>query len=345
MPRLDPASALARALDADRAAYNGRFLLARRGGARVDPAAFAGVLAEDLAPAAEAVAAVAPERVGPVVAALYDIALDLLARDHLGPNARQAAVVAAWRRLLPRLPRLLAGDPGGVAGAVTNAVHALATTRGADPGAWIDRMGALGPAAGDLDAFRDAGVIVAWQCGLAPLREAALGVAERLPPALAAGALGIPPAAPSRLAEVIARLRRDPWWSPAVPPVQGGGALRVAAAVGGFTGFGGPFLSPPKVLASRGALYVFDRAFVWRLHADCFGAVFLRHGAAAALPRRDEVRGFAVDRAGLVTLGERRATFPELAEATTFAFDGTTGAVAVPHSYLVSLIVPDGDPA
>ena len=83
-------------------------------------------------------------------------------------------------------------------------------------------------------------------------------------------------------------------------------ALRVAAAVGGFKGFGGPFLSPPAVLASGGALYAFDRAFLWRLHADCFGAVFLRQGPASSLPAREEVGGFAVDRAGQVTLGDAR---------------------------------------
>lgn len=346
MPRLDPASALARALDADRAAYNGRFLVARQAGAPVDPAAFADVLAEDVAPAVDAVHAVAPEWVPPVVSALYDVALGLLARDHLGPKARHPAVVEAWRRLLPVLPRPLAADPGAVAGSVTNAVHTLAATQGADPRTWVDRMAALGPEIVDVAALRDAGAIVAWECGLAPLRQAALDAAGRITPALAARALGVPARSPLPLPEVIARFRRDPWWSPAVPPVSGGGrTVRVKATVGGFKGFGGPFLSPPGVLASGGALYAFDRAFVWRLHADCFGAVFVRQGPASSRPQREEVEGFAIDRAGHVLLGGSRAVFPELSEPAAHAFDGTTAAVATPYSYLISLVAPAGDGA
>lgn len=342
MPKLEPASALAHALEADRAAYNARFLLARRGGASVDTAAFAAVLADDVAPAVEAVAAVEPNRVAAVVASLYEIALDLLGRDYLGPQARYPDIVAAWRRLLPVLPRLLAAAPAAVAGTVTNAVRSLAALPGASPDRWIGRMAALGPEIADVAGLRDAGAIVAWQCGLAPLRQAALGIAARLPPAAAAPALGIPAGSTQPVAKALDRLQRDPWWAPGTAAGAGAGAqaLRIVATVGGFKGFGGPFLSPPQILASHGAFYAFDREFVWRLHADRFGAVFLRHGPAAALPQQDEAKGFAVDRTGQVSLGGRRAVFPELAEPTTSAFDGTTGAVAVPYSHMISLIAP-----
>lgn len=275
--------------------------------------------------------------------ALYGTVLDLYARGFLGPETRHPVIGAAWRRLLPAVPRLVAAEPASIAGAVTNAVHALAIVPGSRPASWIERMVVLGPLCADLAIFRDAGAVVAWQCGMAHLRPAALDAAARLPVAIAAPSLGLPVTDAAGIAAVLARLRDDSWLEPgaAVRPAGGPRELRVVARAGAFRGFGGPFIEPPTVRSSSGgALYASDRDAAWRLHADRFGTVFRRVGPAKiALPPGDPA-AVRVDRNGKVAFAGIEGVFPELAEATSTASDGRTAAVTVRSSHAVILVAP-----
>ena len=50
------------------------------------------------------------------------------------------------------------------------------------------------------------------------------------------------------------------------------------AVIGGFRGFGGPFVSPPEVVQAEGGIFAFDSEYCHELHADCFGATLKRYG-------------------------------------------------------------------
>lgn len=339
MPVLDPASPLARVLAADRARYNALVAAARGGGATVDPGDFAALLADTLAPIADAVHAAAPERLAAAVSAIYPIALDLLGRRVLGPESRHPEVGEGWRRLLPALPRLVAAAPAETAGAVTNALHALSGVPGARPEAWIERMAAVGPPCADLPALRDAGAVVAWQSGLAHLRVSALAAAGRLPASVASAALGLGEVSDEAVPAAVERLREDPWLDPAGAFREAANprSLRIVARAGAFRGFGGPFLAPPTVRSSGGALYASDRDGTWRLHADRFGAVFQRVAGQEVPPPqgRDAVR---VDAVGKVRFAGSEDLFPELADPTSCAAIGVTAAVTVLRSHVVTLL-------
>ena len=332
---------LARALEGGRRRYNTRFERARHELPRLDPARFAAHLATTLAPVIEAVDRARPDRTAAVVNALYDLSLDLVGRDLLGPAARFPAVDAGWRRLLPAVPDLLVADAHSVAGAATNALHRIAAVPGARPGEWADRMASLGEACRTPEDFLAAGPVAAWRAGMPHYRKGALAICRRLPPALAAAALGLPGVpAPDDFASLLDRLAADPWLDPAA--AAGGGTppreLRVVGRVGAFRGFGGPFLRPPRVALDGGRIIASDGEGAWTLHADRFGSVLLRT-ADAAVPAPGLPAPFALDeRTGRVRLGDRVVPVPELARPASAASDGVTLAATTGRSHAIVLV-------
>jgi hypothetical protein len=326
--------ALAAALEAGRPRFNALFARARHEARALDAGAFADHLRARVAPAADAVAAVRPERVAAVVDVLFEFSLDLVARDLL---TRTPALADGWERLLTGLPGHLAAAPRPFAGSLTNALCYLAQTPGARPAEWVEAVLRAGALAADVPALLEAGKVCAWRAGLAHFRAGALEACRGLPPSLARAALGLPPGE-GPLDNVLDRLRADPWLSPAAavgagPPDR---TVRLVRTAGGFRGFAGPFLRPPTVAYGDGHFVASDGERSWLLSADYFGATL--HPTPAAPPADTPARGFSVDRKGKVTCGKEGRAFPELEGASSQAGDGTTLAVTVPLSHLVFLV-------
>src|SRR5262249_16334423 len=136
-------------------------------------------------PVIDAMAAAVPHQVEAVADVLYELSLDLVGKELLGPKARYPVLPERWRLLFTRLPAHLSAAPRLFAGSVTNALYNLAVTPGARPREWIDSLLMLGPICPDPAALLAAGQAAAWRCGLAHLRGGALATCTRLAPAAA----------------------------------------------------------------------------------------------------------------------------------------------------------------
>ncbi|MBF0530050.1 MAG: hypothetical protein HQK55_12430, partial [Deltaproteobacteria bacterium] len=190
-----------------------------------------------------------------------------------------------------------------------------------------------------LEDFLKVGQVAAWRCGLAHFRAGALEIWRDLPEPLARLALGFKPDAEALAKSDLAAALADPWRSLKQLGRLPERKLRLVARVGGFRGFGGPFISPPEVTCARTVIYAFDREFCYSLHADWFGSAVERFGSD--LPEGVENRplGFSLDQKnGMVTKDGQQAIFPELAGASSFAATDHTLAVTVPRSHFVYLI-------
>lgn len=336
-------------LESRRESFNARFMGARRELPKLDGAAVLEFLRVSMPPIAEAVHAVAPDELGVVCERLFEVALPLIGKDLLGPNARSPAVVLAWEEILPALPRLLAADPERLARATSNAMFSLESQAGARPEFWATELLALAERAGSVAELLEAGKVLGWRAGLAQYRRSALELAGRLPAPLAARALGLNDE--SRLAYALERLSADPWADPNRPSQA---EPSVQARTGGFRGLGGPFLAPPRVAMADGGLVATDGESTFTLHADRFGAAFL--SSMAPFPQQPEAgagkglwerlskalsgsgAGFQAD--GTLTREGASKRFPELAGASSSAFDGRTWAVTLPLSHHVWLLAP-----
>jgi len=122
-----------------------------------------------------------------------------------------------------------------------------------------------GLAAGLAD--RDAGAIAGWRAGVLDLRDDALGRAREIGNA-AAPALGLEGGVADSVAEFIAQQQRDAFFWPDA------GVGSDVAAIGGFSGLGGIWLSPPtaaKAVAPT-SFAITTGELDWLVQADVFGA-------------------------------------------------------------------------
>ncbi len=329
------------ALRADRESLNRRFALRQQAGARIDETAFQGHLRTTVNDLVQSVAATQPERVRAVAGSLFDVSLDLFAAGLLGAQVKHSHVIAAWHEVLPRATRLLARDPAGIAGCLSNAVDFLAAQSGSRPREWIQSMCNLSPHCDSVQQWLDVGKIAAWRAGLVQFRSAALGLARRLPPKLAARSIGFPDDVTElTLHDRLDRLEADRWMFPnSAETAEAGRFLRIVCTTGGFRGFGGPCVRPPIVVAKDGELLVSDGTASWQLLADVFGTLWHR---VSSFPAKNASSAgssnAAIDSRGLVDWNGLKQPFTELAEPSSFACDGQTLAVTLPTSHLVFLV-------
>lgn len=326
-------AAFASALSARRSDYNAQFLAARRAAPELTEEAFFAFLQGSVDPLVAAVAAHDHTAVAEVVDEAYALGLSLLAQRLAGPRAYYAAIDAAFRGLFPQLVRFVAAAPGLVLPRLCNALHQLATTPGARPDAWCSNVARLAPQVKDVTELLTVGQVCAWQCGLSHYRVGALGVCRALPEPLALAALGAAPG--SELARVLARLERDPWFLPSAPAL----GFRVVGRIGGFRGFGGAFLAPPRVLRVGEQLLVCCADEAWLLTLDAFGCTLHRAqpaeltGAVSDLQRQEvAVHADRVEHRG------RSAPLLDTGAPRSVVSNHTTLLIATQHSYAVTVV-------
>jgi hypothetical protein len=334
---LAPEAPLAAALRRGREGFNARAAAALRQGRRVDPAALLAHLAAAVAPVVAAVEKVDPARVDAVAQALFELSLDLVGRDVLGPTSRHPRAVEAWRDLFPKLAARLADDPLRVAGALTNAACNLGVEPGARAGEWLAALGEAGPRCASCDELLGLGQVLAWRSGMAHYRASALEVWETLPEPLAREALGL--ARGADLSRESLRMHlADPFRRPGSPEVPA--RLAVVATIGGFRGFGGPFLTPPRAFVLDGQVWAADAERAFTLHADCFGQTLQR---SAHVPADDRHMGDAsVEADGAVSWAGLTAELGALQGAGGFAASATVLAVTLPRSHHIRVVAKVG---
>jgi len=328
-------------LESNRARFNAKFAEARHFKPKLSPEAFKHHLQFTLAPIVEAVHQHDADTANAVADALYDLSLDLVGQELLGPDSRYPLLVEGWQTLLPRVPRFIIEAPRAFVGAVTNALYNLSTTRGARPREWLDIMHRAAGLCQEAALFLKVGQIAAWRAGLAHYRPEALALATQLAstsPVLARLALNLP-TANTKTAPLITvllnRLNADPWYRPDAPPTAP--RLTIVARVGAFRGFGGLFVAPPLVFPADEHFIVTDGQGSWLLTADCFGATW--HRTTAQPVETKQGAPFAINRKGEVSVNSKPTThFPELADASSSAANPTTLAVTTALSHAVYLV-------
>lgn len=281
---------LARELAAGRPRFNAAVAAARRARTGFDVEALAAALRDRLGPLAAAVERVAPDRTATVVDAGFALTIALV--DTSLSGERRALVDRAWAELAVPLAAVVAERPDAVLALVTNAVLTLAGAPGARVGEWIGRMAGLAPSA-TADTLAAAGQVAAWRAGMAHYRASALAAADGLPEPLALAALG----AAGSWAEVRAQLAADRWWTP--------DGVAAPIRIGGFTGLGGPFASPPELRAGTDGFVVRAGGRTGLIVADAFGATL--HPASAEEFDRAAPAAPAARAAGLPVEGLRSA--------------------------------------
>ena len=317
-------NAFAAVLKAAREDFNAQFRQAQHTYPALDATAFSEFLHHAADPLVSAVASVRPDAVVDTARAAYEFALTLVGRQLAGSRAREPWVAKVWRSVLCAAAPLVARDPWRLISAVSNATLNLAATPGVRTTDWITGLQAVAPRAEHAETLLALGKILAWRCGMAHFRQAALAAAAQLPPALTLAAVGVTDTLD--WAAERERLAANPWHVPGqVSPLKG-----LVTKAGRFRGFGGLFVTPPCVGVIKGQIIVQSGGEAWQLHADAFGATFLR------LSSRDDYPLLLTNTA-TTTLPADIALPAWLGNPTSMAVTRSTAAVtgATTHSVLL----------
>lgn len=325
--------AFASVLSARRAEYNAQFLAARRASPELDEAAFKEFLTRSVDPLVAAVAAHDSTALMELVDVAYGVGLELLAQRLAGPRAHYRFIDTAFEQLFPGLVRFVAQAPGVVLPRLCNALHQLATTPGARPSDWCSALLRLATRCESVGVLLDVGQVCAWLCGLAHYRVGALRLCRSLPEPLALAALGAP--AGAGIAEVVHRLEQDPWFVPSAPQL----GFRVVGRIGGFRGFGGAFVAPPRAVRLDQELFVWSGEDVWLLVLDAFGCTLHRARAEelAGASFDVQVPGVAVD-ARHVEFRGRSLPLLDTGAPRSVVGNASTVLLTTEHSYAVTIV-------
>lgn len=223
--------------------------------------------------------------------ALLTAATDLAARGRWRTGTAERTTVL---EVVPRAAALVRARPDVVVPLLV--ASARTVERSADRTVLAGLLAAA-PPTDDVDELRATVLVATWRAGAVRFRSAALAAAARLPAPLAVAALGLDPGTPP--GDVLDAHTTDPWWWPGREQAPG-----VVRRVGGFRGFGGPWLAVPQV--SSGApwgCHVRADGECWAVLADLHGSAVVRidstdvHERAAAprlpVPWDDEVTGWS----------------------------------------------------
>ena len=331
---------LAAVLRSGRSEFNRQFAEARRVHPNLDGAGFAEFLRGVVDPFIREIARVRSDAVTDAVMVAYEIALELAGQKLVGTGARSPLIEQGWQRVLVAVAGLAAASPARVLGAVSNALHNLASIPGARGEEWIEALERLGPKCPDVDALLRLGQVLAWKAGLAHFRAGAITAADALPTSIALAALGAPQE--TSWPELRERLLGDPWFDPAEPKAERKGQasrFRVMAQAGAFRGFGGLFVAPPRVARAGDQFLVSSGEECWLLTADLFGATFHRanspDGGASQHPQWPA--NLCVDGDKLLWRNER-FQIPSLGKYISAAANETTLALTSELTHSVVLI-------
>ncbi|WP_076994552.1 hypothetical protein [Actinosynnema sp. ALI-1.44] len=294
-----------KALAAHRDRYNAQFRLARHRSKNLDANAFLEHLRVFVSPIVNAAGGDPIE----VTDALMDLSL-----------ATHGRLPVSLHRVLLNQARFVGMDPARVSVALANALHHLESEPGTTTHKWITYLEYYSRSLETVESLLDLGVVLAWVCGLAALRESALDVASRLAPGTLRG---------FTFTDDVDQLRADPWWSPT------NRGLRIVRKLGAFRGFGGTFTRPPTVFLHEGRLHATDGAHTWRVHADAYGGALRR--ADNATPQH-QAPTLTLSRDGAVSCNGESRVFRQLAGATSWTSWSNTLAVTTPWTHSIMFV-------
>lgn len=323
--------------------FNARFAYARRLNRRLTPEAFMDHLVSVVAPIVNKAAEKEKADLDELGRVLYDLSLELFAQGCFGETRRYPLVAFAWEKLLPAIAHLVAEDPRRLVTAISNALCNLSAEKGAGELEWLKIMGALIRHCRDVESFLQAGKVAAWRCGMAHYREGALKGCETLAPNVFAKIFGLDPGLDEPGKErVLQGLKTNHWYDPVYepPPAPGGkrAGLSIVAIPGGFRGFGGPFMSPPRVKVMKGRIFLHDQKHYYILEADIFGSTLHRAGTGRPAGPSDTNRSFYIDKTGMVKKDGFVNYLQELAQAASTASTSNTLVVCLPYSHYAYLV-------
>ncbi len=335
----------AEVLEKRRDEFNKKFIQAGRTHRHLDPEGFLEFLGGPLCQVVNQAADF--EKADRLAGPLYELCLELFCKGLLGRD-HGSAVNRAWQELFPAVFSFMEEDVETLPALLINSVYNISMEKQARENQWIDIMVRIAKVAKTRTELTESGMVAAWRCGMAVYRDGALEIVDRLGSRILSIIFGTLITDSQRTdtqentvktgfdsKEFVASLKGNRWFDPSMPPSKN---LAITGFAGGFKGFGGSLIDPPRVQVDDGRIFVVDSHSTWQLYADAFGTNLRRSSIVPSKQKTPPGLAITIDRDGFVQKGEEQNLFRELANNSSTGCVRDSLFVCLPSSHYVFII-------
>lgn len=261
-----------------------------------------------------------------VIEGIFRESIKLAAIGFNSGTERSAAISHKLSGVVESYSPLLASERGFIT-SVFNAMFNLHSAGAASMALWAEKITVLNLT--DLESLKKHGLVLAWRCGAARFRDAALSYAEGLDEKSLRFIFDLD--SETDTASFISSLINDQWFG---PKTESGASFRIA---GGFSGYGGPFRSIPDVFCLDGNLYASDIEREFRIFADYYGTELIHNREGLTTAERTQGKGSVYSLNREVIINGKSYPLPKniTGNVRSSAVNGNTVAWSDPNSYMV----------
>ncbi|MBK8394308.1 MAG: hypothetical protein IPL26_03560 [Leptospiraceae bacterium] len=279
-----------------------------------------------------------------LVFSLYEKSLELIGKNFLGNSGRYPFFENKFIQCLEDSNEIIFENPDLYLSSISNAILKLGSSNIVKLETWISKFRKLTIKAKSIRECLEAGEVAAWVSGMPQYRHKALEISLTLDVDLLGIALGIANIKSINREKFITKLSSDLWMSPENALKENSPNKKfLLKRVGSFTGFGGEFITPPKVELIDHEFIISDSKNFYVLFTDIFGSHLQRisedtYLTLATNNNEKELSNFSITNEGKVKFGSNELAYNPLSNFSSFAATGNTLCVTSPYSHVVYVI-------
>ena len=235
------------------------------------------------------------EQVDPVVAHLEDLeyntagfamaayqhGLDLAGKHWLGQSPFYPFIAELWKKLIPKMARLLHTNPYYDLSLLGNLLFRLKAHDEKACANWLSLISRSAPFCHSSEEFQLAGLIHAWQSGLAAYRSAALDALQKIPDGLFTVITG-----ESEREDFLQTISSSRWIDFSLERPE---KYSIQRRFGNSIVMDGTFSELPKLHLLNDQMYVTAGNQSWLVFADIFGQMLVSHTLTESKQPQDDL--------------------------------------------------------
>lgn len=279
------------------------------------------------------------EQLSSFLISLYEKILELIGKNYLGNSGRYPFFENKFIQCIEEAGDWMFENPELYLSSLSNAIINIGSVDVSKLNTWLSKFQKISKKAKNIHELFEAGKVAAWTSGMAQYRQLALEICRSMDIVLLETTLAISNLRNLNIENFFSRLELDPWLS-LEDAMKENSPRKVfhINRVGNFSGFGGKFITPPKVELLDQEFILYDKKNFYALFADLFGAHLERisedtYLKLSAIKKKNIKSDFIVTKEGKIQNGNEEIQYSPLSNYSSIASNEHTCCITSPYSH------------
>jgi hypothetical protein len=279
------------------------------------------------------------EQLSSILISLYDKILELIGKNYLGNSGRYPFFENKFIQCIEEADDWMFENPDLYLSSISNAIINIGSVDILKLNLWLSKFQKISKKAKSIHELFEAGKVIAWISGMAQYRQRALEICRQLEVTLLETILDIPNLRNVNIENFFSRLEIYPWISLA-DAMKENSPRKVfnINRVGNFSGFGGKFITPPKVELTDQEFILYDKKNFYVLFVDFFGSHLERisedtYLKLSSIRKKNIKSDFIVTKEGKIQNGKEKIQYSPLSNYSSIASNEHTCCITSPYSH------------